>query len=78
MSRFVTGLTIIPDVNGSAALRRFYQDAYSHDPESSARYASSRALGAVRKADHVEHLPAFPPLGALAGSISLQNERIPR
>jgi SAM-dependent methyltransferase len=43
-------------MNGSAALRRFYEDAYSHDPQSSAAYASWRALGAVGKADHVIEL----------------------
>lgn len=56
MSLFVTGRTIIPGVNGSAALRRFYEQAYSHDPQSSAAYASWRALGAVGKADHVLEL----------------------
>ena len=43
-------------MNGSAALRRFYDDAYSHDSQASAAYASWRALGAVGKADHVIEL----------------------
>lgn len=36
-----------------AELVRFYDDAYSKDPEQAAVYARWRALGAVGKADHV-------------------------
>lgn len=37
----------------SAALVRFYDDAYSQEPAEAALYARWRALGAVGKADHV-------------------------
>ncbi len=37
----------------SAALVRFYDDAYSREPADAARYARWRALSAVGKADHV-------------------------
>lgn len=37
----------------SAALVRFYDDAYSREPGEAALYARWRALGAVGKADHV-------------------------
>lgn len=37
----------------SAALRRFYDQAYSHGPAQSGLYARWRALGAIGKADHV-------------------------
>jgi SAM-dependent methyltransferase len=40
-------------VEDSAALVRFYDDAYSRDPADAARAARWRALGAVGKADHV-------------------------
>jgi len=40
----------------SAALVRFYDDAYSRDPAEAALYARWRALGAVGKADHVTAL----------------------
>jgi SAM-dependent methyltransferase len=45
--------TIIPSVEDSAALVRFYDAAYSQDPAAAARYARWRALGALGKADHV-------------------------
>lgn len=37
----------------SAALVRFYDEAYSRDPAEAARYARWRALSAIGKADHV-------------------------
>jgi SAM-dependent methyltransferase len=40
-------------VSDSAALARFYEDAYSRGAGEGARYARWRALGAVGKADHV-------------------------
>jgi SAM-dependent methyltransferase len=40
-------------VEDSAALVRFYDDAYSHEGADAALYARWRALGAVGKADHV-------------------------
>ena len=40
----------------SAALVRFYDDAYSREPGEAAVYARWRALGAVGKADHVVRL----------------------
>jgi SAM-dependent methyltransferase len=40
-------------VEDSAALVRFYDAAYSQDPDGAARYARWRALGARGKADHV-------------------------
>jgi len=40
-------------VEDSAALIRFYDDAYSQGPAEAALYARWRALGAVGKADHV-------------------------
>jgi SAM-dependent methyltransferase len=45
--------TIIIGVEDSAALVRFYDDAYSRDPAEAARSARWRALGAIGKADHV-------------------------
>jgi SAM-dependent methyltransferase len=45
-------------VEDHAALVRFYQDAYSREPEQSALYARWRALGAVGKANHVTALCA--------------------
>jgi SAM-dependent methyltransferase len=45
--------TIIPGVEDSADLVRFYDDAYSSEPAQAARYARWRALGAVGKAEHV-------------------------
>jgi SAM-dependent methyltransferase len=43
-------------VEDSAALVRFYDDAYSRDPAEAAVYARWRALSAVGKADHVTRL----------------------
>jgi SAM-dependent methyltransferase len=48
--------TIILGVEDSAALIRFYDDAYSRAPAEAARYARWRALGAIGKADHVIEL----------------------
>jgi SAM-dependent methyltransferase len=45
--------TIIPVVEDSAELVRFYDAAYSHEPREAELYARWRALGAVGKADHV-------------------------
>jgi SAM-dependent methyltransferase len=45
--------TIIPAVEDSAALVRFYDDAYSRAGADAALYARWRTLGAVGKADHV-------------------------
>jgi SAM-dependent methyltransferase len=45
--------TIIIGVEDSAALVRFYDDAYSRAPAEAARAARWRALGAIGKADHV-------------------------
>jgi SAM-dependent methyltransferase len=39
-----------------AALTRFYDDAYTQDPERAALYSRWRALGAVGKAEHVIEL----------------------
>ncbi len=52
VSLAVIAFTIIPDVEDSAALVRFYDDAYSLEPAEAAMYARWRALGAVAKADH--------------------------
>jgi SAM-dependent methyltransferase len=56
--------TIIIAVEDSAALVRFYDDAYSREPAEAARYARWRALGAVGKADHVIALCARAGLSA--------------
>jgi SAM-dependent methyltransferase len=40
-------------VEDSAALKRFYEDAYTRDPREAQTYARWRALGALGKADHV-------------------------
>jgi SAM-dependent methyltransferase len=40
-------------VEDSAALVRFYDDAYTHAPDAAAAYGRWRALGALGKADHV-------------------------
>jgi len=40
-------------VEDPAELVRFYEDAYSRDPDEGAFYARWRALGAIGKADHV-------------------------
>jgi SAM-dependent methyltransferase len=45
--------TIITGVEDSAALVRFYDNAYSRAPADAARAARWRALGAIGKADHV-------------------------
>jgi SAM-dependent methyltransferase len=45
-------------VEDSAALVRFYDDAYSREPGEAAVYARWRALGALGKADHVVRLCA--------------------
>ncbi len=42
----------------SAALVRFYDDAYTHEPDAAAVYGRWRALGALGKADHVVALCA--------------------
>jgi SAM-dependent methyltransferase len=49
----VIASTIIPVVSDSAELVRFYDAAYSKDPEEAALYARWRALGALGKAEHV-------------------------
>ncbi|HEX3434271.1 MAG TPA: class I SAM-dependent methyltransferase [Solirubrobacteraceae bacterium] len=41
---------------GAAELARFYEQAYTPDPQRSAGYARWRALGALGKADHVIEL----------------------
>jgi SAM-dependent methyltransferase len=43
---------------GAAELTRFYERAYTPDPQRSEQYARWRALGAVGKADHVIELCA--------------------
>jgi SAM-dependent methyltransferase len=48
--------TIIIAVEDSAALVRFYDEAYSRAPAAAARYARWRALSAIGKADHVIEL----------------------
>jgi SAM-dependent methyltransferase len=53
MSFAVIAPTIILAVEDPAALVRFYDDAYSQQPERAALYARWRALGALGKADHV-------------------------
>jgi SAM-dependent methyltransferase len=45
-------------VEDSAALVRFYDDAYTHAPDAAAAYGRWRALGALGKADHVVALCA--------------------
>jgi SAM-dependent methyltransferase len=50
--------TIIIGVEDSAALVRFYDDAYSQGSAEAALYSSWRALGAIGKADHVMALCA--------------------
>jgi SAM-dependent methyltransferase len=50
--------TIILGVEDSAALVRFYDDAYTHDPAAAAAYGRWRALGAIGKAEHVIDLCA--------------------
>jgi SAM-dependent methyltransferase len=53
VSRDVIATTIIPCVQDSHDLVRFYDDAYTRPPSDAALYARWRALGAVGKADHV-------------------------
>lgn len=48
----------------SAALVRFYDDAYTHDPAAAAVYGRWRALGAIGKAEHVIDLCARADVGA--------------
>ena len=49
--------TASPDpAAGAAELARFYEQAYTPDPQRSADYARWRALGALGKADHVIEL----------------------
>lgn len=48
--------TIIPAVEDPAELVRFYEQAYSLEPERANLYARWRALGAIGKADHVTAL----------------------
>ncbi len=49
--------TATPDpAAGAAELTRFYERAYTPDPQRSQEYARWRALGAVGKADHVIEL----------------------
>ena len=47
----------------SAALVRFYDDAYTQEPAAAALYARWRALGALGKADHVIALCARAGIG---------------
>jgi SAM-dependent methyltransferase len=54
----VIATTIITAVEDPAELVRFYDDAYTQEPEAAALYARWRALGAVGKADHVIELCA--------------------
>jgi SAM-dependent methyltransferase len=49
----LTERTIIPGVSEQAELVRFYEQAYSQNPEQALVYARWRALGAVGKANHV-------------------------
>src|SRR5271169_882524 len=56
--------TIIPGVEDSAALVRFYDDAYTQEPAAAALYARWRALGALGKADHVIELCRRAGIGA--------------
>jgi SAM-dependent methyltransferase len=51
-------------VEDSAALVRFYDDAYTQEPAAAALYARWRALGAIGKADHVIALCARAGVGA--------------
>jgi len=51
-------------VEDSAALVRFYDDAYTQEPAAAAVYARWRALGALGKADHVIALCARAGIGA--------------
>jgi SAM-dependent methyltransferase len=53
VSLAVIEATIITGVEDSAALARFYDEAYSRDGDEAQLYARWRALGAVGKADHV-------------------------
>ena len=53
VSLAVIATTIITAVEDPAELVRFYDDAYTQEPEAAALYARWRALGAVGKADHV-------------------------
>jgi SAM-dependent methyltransferase len=53
MSFLAIAVTIIVAMVDSAALVRFYDDAYSKTPAEAALYARWRALGARGKADHV-------------------------
>jgi len=53
VSLAVIAPTIIPGVEDSADLVRFYDAAYSSEPADAALYASWRALGALGKAEHV-------------------------
>ncbi len=54
----------------SAALVRFYDAAYTQDEAAAARYAGWRALGALRKADHVIALCARAGLWASGNPIN--------
>jgi SAM-dependent methyltransferase len=45
--------TIIPAVEDPDELVRFYDEAYSQDPDAARLYSRWRALGALGKADHV-------------------------
>ena len=56
--------TIIPGVEDSAALVRFYDAAYTQEPAAAAAYARWRALGARGKADHVIALCTRADVGA--------------
>jgi SAM-dependent methyltransferase len=69
LSPFVIEPTIIVGVSDSAELIRFYDQAYSQDPDRAAVYARWRALGAVGKADHVIALCA---LGAVRPASTLE------
>ncbi len=48
----------------SAALVRFYDDAYTQEPAAAAAYGRWRALGAIGKAEHVIALCARAGVGA--------------
>jgi SAM-dependent methyltransferase len=52
----VSGTSTPDPAAGPAELTRFYERAYTADPQRSSEYARWRALGAVGKADHVIEL----------------------
>ncbi len=52
----VSGASSPDPAAGAAELTRFYEQAYTTDPQRSSEYARWRALGALGKADHVIEL----------------------